>query len=122
VGGMTAAVRQTRGPNELAIQRAAALGVLDPDPYEREVSRAVLAALDWIEGRAGLAPVSADPIEATEKAIHDERVHAEEIEDRALRSGLDGTFPGTVGVVLSWYHCRTFTEAPYAGARPEGSR
>lgn len=117
MGNMTAAVRETRNANELAGQRAGADEVLapgyDPEPYEVQVAAAWLAALDWIEGRRDTAPVSGDLVEATERAIHDERVLAEEAEEAALRKGLDGTYPGQVGVALSWFHKRTWTEAPY---------
>lgn len=113
MSGMTAAVRETRGSNELAIQRAAANEVTDPDAYEVQKRRAVLATLDWLEGRTALAPVTGDPVEPDEDAIVTERLRAEDVEERALRSGLDGTYPGMCGVVLSWFHRRPFTEAPY---------
>jgi hypothetical protein len=113
VADMTA-VRETRTPNELAIQRAAARELPSrPDPWEITKARAVLAALDWVEGLTPFAPLSGDAVEPVEDAVVAERRHAESVEELALSRGLDGTFPGQVGVVLSWFHKRPYTEAPY---------
>lgn len=117
--GMTTAVRQRRGPNELAIQRAAAGEPVSPhaDAWERtrehEKARAVLATLDWLEGRSVLAPVTGDPVVPDADSIDLELTRAEDVEQRALRSGVDGTYPGNVGLTLSWFLKDQFTEAPY---------
>jgi hypothetical protein len=113
VTGMTTAVRETRTPNEVEAQRAEARERLDhPAPYERAKASAVLAAIAWLVD-GGPAPITGGEVEPTERAIGLERRRAEDTEALALHKGLDGTFPGVVGVVLSWYHRRAYTEAPY---------
>lgn len=110
---VTAALRETRTPNEVEAQRAEARERLDsPQRYERVQADGVLAALDWLAG-VGPAPITGGQVEATEDAIGRERLRAEDAEGQALRRGLDGTWPGTVLVVLGWYHRRPYVEAPY---------
>lgn len=115
--GMTTAVRETRTPNEVEGQRAAARWRLDhpgdyPARYEQVKAGAVLAAIEWLTGD-GPAPITGGDVEPTERAVGRERRRAEDAESIALPRGLDGTWPGQVGVVLSWFHKRPFTEAPY---------
>ncbi len=116
MAGMTVnapAARATRTPNEVEAQRAEARARLDDvQRYERVKAAAVLAAIGWlVDGDP--APITGGQLDATESAISTERLRAEDAEAAALRRGLDGTGPGIVGVVLSWYHRRPYTEAPY---------
>lgn len=113
--GMTTAVRETRTPNEVEGQRAEARERLDdPERYERVKARAVLAAIAWLVD-GGPAPITGGEVEPTERAIGLERRRAEDAETLALGQGLqeEGWRAGMVGVVLSWYHRRAYTEAPY---------
>lgn len=118
MAGVTA-VRETRGPNELAHQRACAESPISPAApaweraYETEKARGVLAVLDWLEGRTPLSPVTGDPVDPDQRAVETERLRAEDLERRALLGGVDGTYPGQVGLTLSWYLKRAFVEAPY---------
>lgn len=102
----------TRTANEAAAQRAVAREVSGDSPYETEAARAVLATLDWLEGITPMAPVTGGPVEPTADLVTRERLRAEDAEQRALRAGADGTYPGKVGQTLSWWVRRTFTEAP----------
>ncbi len=111
--GMTTALRETRTPNEVAAQRAEARArVDDVQRYDRVKADAVLVAIAWLVD-GGPAPITGGALDPTEEAIARERLRAEDAERLALSKGLDGTWPGIVGVVLSWYHRRPFTEAPY---------
>lgn len=119
MSAMTAPVREKRSPNELAIQRAAAGQPVSPNAEawekarEQEKARAVVATLDWIEGRTALAPVTGEPIDPDDDAVDLELTRAEDAEQRALRSGVDSTYWGNVGLTLSWLLKEQFTEAPY---------
>lgn len=103
---------ETRSANEAAALRAAAREVAGRSAYEAEVARAVVATLDWLEGATELAPVTGEPVEPTPDAVARERLRAVDVEDRALRSRVDGTYAGCVGQTLSWWLVRPFAEAP----------
>lgn len=80
--------------------------------YRAARARAVLAALDWLEGRTPLAPASGDPIAPDEDAVVRERLIAEDVEDEARRRRGEGMYPGVVAHTLSWWCRRSDTEAP----------
>lgn len=110
---MTTAARETRTLPEVEAQRAEARARLDSiQRYERAQADAVLAAVAWLLD-GGPAPITGGPVEPDEDMISRERLRAEDAERLALDRGLDGTWPGTVGVVLGWYHRRPYVEAPY---------
>lgn len=112
---VTTTARETRPLHVVEAQRAAARERLDsPQRFEQVQARGVLAAVAWLLD-GGPAPITGGVVEPTERAISRERLRAEDAEALALDRGLteQAWWTGTVGVVLSWYHCRTHTEAPY---------
>ena len=109
-----------RSGTELASMRAAADARLQ-DPtwtrYPDEVVRvrAILSALDWLEGGRPDGPSSGELREPDEVGVRREMRHAVSEEDVYLRrrgSVDEATRHGAIGHALSWYLRRQFTEAP----------
>lgn len=113
---MTATTSHIRSPFELGAMRRLAESRLSSTEYQQARARLILETLDWVEGRATLAPWTQTPARVADAdGLAAERDAAVSAEETARQSGGESRRPGVIGLTLSWVLCAPYTEPPLYG-------